>query len=182
MSSHFFQQIIKWSAALLLTLGGGMPAMAQGHLQCVPYAREVSGIDIHGNAWTWWDQASGLYERGQQPRVGAVLAFRATEAMPLGHVAVVSQVVDRRHLLLDHANWSSPGRIEHAALAEDASEAGDWSSVRVWYAPAGGLGSRTNPTYGFIYTNAPIPAASPTWLARTSPRDGSAALALLDHG
>jgi surface antigen len=179
MGSHFFQHIGKWSAALLLALCSTTPAIAQAHLQCVPYAREVSGIDIHGNAWTWWDQASGLYERGQQPRVGAVLAFRATAAMPFGHVAVVSQVVDSRHLLLDHANWSGPGRIEHAALAEDVSEAGDWSSVRVWYAPAGGLGSRTNPTYGFIYTNAPAAATSTTSLAA---REDANLPAALNHG
>jgi hypothetical protein len=171
MGSRFFQHIGTWSAALLLALCTAAPAIARGQLQCVPYARDVSGIDIHGNAWTWWDQASGLYERGQQPRVGAVLAFRATSAMPFGHVAVVSQIVDSRHLLLDHANWSGPGRIEHAALAEDVSEAGDWSSVRVWYAPAGGLGSRTNPVYGFIYANTPAAAAVATSLATREDTD-----------
>ena len=57
--------------------------------QCAPYAREVSGIDIHGNANTWWSQAEGHYERGSTPRVGAVLAFRATSRMRVGHVATV---------------------------------------------------------------------------------------------
>jgi surface antigen len=156
--------------------------MARGPLQCAPYARSVSGIDIHGNAWTWWDQASGLYQRGQQPRIGAVLAFRATAAMPFGHVAMVSQIVDQRHLLLDHANWSGPGRIEHAALAEDVSEAGDWSNVRVWYAPSGGLGTRTNPTYGFIYANGPVTQTNSASLARTAPQKSVPALALSDRG
>jgi surface antigen len=151
----FASRIIGGFAAALLALGPGNPAAARGVLQCVPYARSVSGIDIHGNARTWWDQASGVYARGQQPRVGAVLAFRATGAMPYGHVAVVSRIVDERHLLLDHANWSGPGRIDRAALAEDVSDAGDWSSVRVWYAPSGGLGQRSNPTFGFIYATPP---------------------------
>jgi hypothetical protein len=89
---------------------------------------------------------------------------------------VVSQIVDQRHLLLDHANWSGPGRIEHAALAEDVSEAGDWSNVRVWYAPSGSLGTRTNPTYGFIYANGPVPQVNSASLARTT------ALAFSDRG
>jgi surface antigen len=169
-------------AALLLAFSCTSPALARGTLQCVPYARSVSGIDIHGNAWTWWDQASGLYERGQRPRIGAVLAFRASAAMPFGHVAVVSQIVDERHLLLDHANWSGPGRIEHAALAEDVSEAGDWSNVRVWYARSGGLGTRTNPTYGFIYANGPVTQVNAASLARTTAEDTVPALALSDRG
>lgn len=132
------------------------PAAAHArHLQCVPYARQVSGIEIHGNARTWWEQAEGAYARGQEPKVGAVLAFKSTGAMPYGHVATVAKIVDDRHVLLDHANWSGPGRIERAALAVDVSDAGDWSEVRVWYAPSGGLGTRVNPTFGFIYDEAP---------------------------
>src|SRR5690606_26308207 len=95
------------------------------------------------------------------PRLGAVLAFRPTGAMPQGHVAVVGKIVDDRHVLLDHANWSGPGKIERHALAEDVSEAGDWSEVRVWYAPIGKLGTRANPTFGFIYGDAPAPPLAP---------------------
>lgn len=126
-----------------------------GVLQCVPYAREVSGIDIQGNARTWWSQAEGRYERGHEPKVGAVLAFQATGSMPYGHVAVVAKVIDERRVMLNHANWSSPGQIERNALAEDVSAAGDWSEVRVWYAPIGKLGLRPNPTFGFIYNQTP---------------------------
>ncbi|MDE2563894.1 MAG: CHAP domain-containing protein [Sphingomonadales bacterium] len=128
------------------------PLAAEAHvLQCVPYARRVSGIDIRGNARTWWSQAEGVYARGDAPRVGAVLAFKASGAMPYGHVATVARVIDDRHVLLDHANWSRPGMIEHGAMAVDVSDAGDWSEVRVWYAPSGSLGLRANPAYGFIY-------------------------------
>jgi hypothetical protein len=124
---------------------------ARGALQCVPYARSVSGITIRGDAHLWWRQAAGTYERGQLPEVGAVLSFRSTAAMPLGHVAVVQRVVDQRRILLNHANWSGPGKIEQSALAEDVSPAGDWSAVRVWYARTGSLGRRVNQANGFIY-------------------------------
>lgn len=155
------------AATLAAVLTGGMatPALA-GVLQCVPYARQVSDIHIQGNARTWWGQAEGVYRRGHQPEVGAVLAFRATRAMPYGHVATVAKVIDERTVLLNHANWSRPGMIERQAQAIDVSPAGDWSEVRVWHAPSHGLGIRTNPTFGFIYADAdadgPAPAARPT--------------------
>ncbi|MCJ2186959.1 CHAP domain-containing protein [Novosphingobium beihaiensis] len=126
------------------------PAMARP-LQCVPYARAHSDIDLHGNAATWWAKAQGLYGRGNTPVAGSVLVFKATGAMPLGHVAVVDRIVDGRHVILNHANWSRPGLIETSAMAEDVSADGDWSSVRVWYAGSRSLGVRENPTFGFIY-------------------------------
>lgn len=129
---------------------------AQAHLQCVPYARSVSGIIIHGDAGTWWDQAEASYQRGARPKVNAVLVFQPSSAMPLGHVAVVQEIIDERHILLNHANWSRPGMIEHRALAIDVSNNGDWSQVRVWYGPTRSLGARPNPAFGFIYS-APVP-------------------------
>jgi hypothetical protein len=146
------------SLVLRALLFAGLAAAATpaaAYLQCAPYARAESGIAIHGNAGTWWDQAAGHYRRGGQPQVGAVLAFQPTRAMPIGHVAVVAAVIDSRHILLNHANWSGHGRIERGALAEDASSNGDWSVVRVWYAPQHSLGLRTNPTFGFIYHDGP---------------------------
>jgi hypothetical protein len=162
--------VVRGLLALGLAFAAASPAAAV--LQCVPYARAQSGIDIYGNAGTWWDQAEGRYARGKTPRVGAVLAFQPTRAMPIGHVAVVAEIVDERHIYLDHANWSGPGSIERRALAEDVSPNGDWSEVRVWYAPQGALGRRVNPTFGFIYNDtpdendriAPRPAA-PTMIA-----------------
>ena len=78
-------------------------------LQCVPYARMVSGIEVYGNGGQWWGRAAGLYARGQRPEPGSVLAFRTSGRMPLGHVAVVSRVVGERHMLIEHANWAPPG-------------------------------------------------------------------------
>ena len=81
-----------------------IPAQAMA-LQCAPFARDVSGIEIFGNA--------------------------------------------------GHANWSlingRRGQIERGARVLDVSAAGDWSEVRVWYAPVNGLGTSSYPLYGFIY-------------------------------
>ena len=141
------------------------PAAAQ-FWQCAPFAREVSGIQIRGNANTWWGQAEGHYDRGHAPRVGAVLAFEATHRMRVGHVAMVSKVVGDREVLLTHANWSRPGRIETDVRAVDVSAAGDWSMVKVWYGPQGSLGTSAYPARGFIYSSKG--AASPVQFASTS--------------
>lgn len=128
-----------------------IPAVAHARLQCVAYARQISDVQISGNARDWWSNAQGTYERGDVPKAGAVLAFAGTRAMPYGHVAVVRKVVDARHILIDHANWSGPGAIDRGVIAIDVSKAGDWSEVRVWYAPTKSIGLRASPTQGFIY-------------------------------
>ena len=139
-------------------MAGGMATPAQarsGFLQCVPFARQVSGIDIRGNAWTWWDQAAGRYERGGQPKVGSVMSFKRTGRNPYGHVAMVSKIVSEREVLLTHANWSYRGGVERNVRAIDVSPNNDWTDVRVWYGPIGDVGLRSNPTNGFIYADKP---------------------------
>ena len=134
------------------------------YLQCVPYARQVSGIQIYGDAHTWWKQAEGRFARGRTPQVGAVMAFRPHRNMQLGHVAAVSRVIDSRTVLLRHANWSPingrRGQIENDVQAIDVSPANDWSEVRVWYAPLQALGKTPWPVEGFIY---PAKAAAPRY-------------------
>jgi hypothetical protein len=139
-------------ARVLLERGvGAYGSAAPGVLQCVPYARAVTGIRIYGDAHTWWGQAAGKYPRGHEPRVGAVMAIRPHGNSRLGHVAAVSRILDERTVLLRHANWSSPGQIENDVRAVDVSPAGDWSEVRIWYGPGRQLGARRWPLYGFIY-------------------------------
>jgi surface antigen len=138
-------------------------------LQCVPYARELTGIDIYGDAHTWWKQAEGRYSRGRTPRTGAVMAFRPFANSQLGHVAAVSRVIDSRTVLLRHANWSVPGRIEDNVQAVDVSPGNDWSEVRVWYAPTGGLGTTRWPVAGFIYADKPAKAIAPIPRSFVSP-------------
>ena len=173
MSSHRFfgaaTACLMMAAAMLVST----PAAASTYLQCVPFARAESGVDIRGNAKTWWAQAAGQYDRGQEPRRGAVMAFAGTRSMPMGHVAVVKKVLNDREILIDHANWSPingrRGQIERNVRVIDVSARGDWSMVRVWYAPIGDLGLRTNPVQGFIYADgapksAPTPGfQSPVW-------------------
>jgi len=140
---------------MLAAMLAATPAAASNYLQCVPFARAESGVDIRGNAKTWWAQAADDYERGEEPREGAVMAFAGTRGMPMGHVAVVKKVVSDREIRIDHANWSPingrRGQIERNVRVIDVSAAGDWSMVRVWYAPIGDLGLRANPVQGFIY-------------------------------
>ena len=127
------------------------PATAKGW-QCVTYARTITDVFIRGNANTWWGQAEGRYDRGTTPAAGAVLAFKSAPGMPMGHVAVVKDIVSARELIIDHANWTRRGGIERSARAIDVSEAGDWSAVKVSY--GNGMGSRVNPAFGFIYAGA----------------------------
>ena len=168
--------------ALALTLLAPAPASAQ-YWQCVGYARQATGVEIRGNANTWWEQADGRYARGTTPREGAVMAFKANRGMPLGHVAVVTRIVSDREVLLDHANWSRGGRIEHGVRAVDVSDAGDWSAVKVWYGPIGDLGTRINPVAGFIYADQ-IEAPAPRLKYARGPLIGQDViqLAMLEQG
>ena len=144
---------------IALVTGGGAASLPL-LLQCVPYARTVSGVQIYGDAWTWWQQAEGKYARGVQPKVGAVMAFKPYGKMQLGHVAAVSRLVDSRTVLLRHANWSlingTRGQIEDNVKAIDVSPNNDWSKVRVWFAPLQGLGGTAWPVHGFIYGKRPL--------------------------
>jgi surface antigen len=144
------------SLALAICALFSTPASA---LQCAPFARQVSGIQLFGNAAGWWGQASGKYARGDAPKAGSVLVFKATGAMRVGHVAMVSRVVSDREIRLTHANWSiingRRGQIERDVTAIDTSPAGDWSQVKVWYAPIHGLGIKSYPVYGFVYADKP---------------------------
>lgn len=138
----------------LLLVAAPAAALNEG-LQCVPYARALSGVTIFGDAHTWWDQAEGKYARGNQPKVGAVLAFPPHGNMRLGHVAAVRRIVDDRNIIISHANWSTiggvRGHIEEDVRAVDVSQDNDWSQVRVWYTPNEALGSTEWPAHGFIY-------------------------------
>jgi hypothetical protein len=119
-----------------------------GRLWCVPFARTVTGVTLRGNAKTWWQGAKGKYARGASPKVGAIMSFAASRAMPQGHVGVVSKVISPREVWLDHANWERI-RITLDQLAVDVSPQNDWSKVRVQHS-SGAMG-RVNPVNGFIY-------------------------------
>jgi surface antigen len=164
-------------------VSGGGSAELPPYLQCVPYARQVSGVKIFGDAWTWWDQAEGRYERGFRPQVGAVMAFKPHGNMRLGHVAAVSRIIDSRTVLIRHANWSPingrRGQIEDNVRVIDVSLDNDWSEVRVWFDPIQNLGGTRWPLNGFIYGR-PVNKRldEGTRLARTSRRGAEASTQL----
>ena len=152
------------------------PAKADDYLQCVPFARELSGIQIYGDAYSWWDQAEGVYQRGAQPVEGSVLSLPSHGSMQLGHVAVVRQIIDDRNILISHANWSPingrRGQIERSVAARDVSAANDWSLVRIWYAPIDKLGTTAFPVNGFIYPARPATQSGRQW-ASAKPKSQS---------
>lgn len=168
-------------------------AIAQGrYWQCARFAREFSGIDIRGDAWTWWLHADGRYARGDRPRIGAVMYFTPTARTPLGHVATVTRIVSPRVVTITHLNWSpidgTRGQIERDVLVRDVSGADDWARVSVWHAPLGDLGTTAWPVGGFIYPGGSqsAPSALPTLAAtipvrKSAPRLAYARLDALDR-
>ncbi len=151
----------KWLKPLMrsiMLMGMAIPAsaaQAEPYWQCAPFARMISGLQLFGKAASWWQQATGKYDRGQRPEPGSVLVFKAAGSMGAGHVAMVSKVVSDRIIKVTHANWSiingRRGQVERDVTVVDASEKGDWSKVRVWYASLKDVGIKAYPTYGFIY-------------------------------
>jgi hypothetical protein len=120
-------------------------------LQCVPFARQASGVRIRGDAWTWWRSAEGRYRRGHRPTPGAVLVLSKTNRLRLGHLAVVTRIVNERVIVVDHANWLNRGQIHKGTPVMDVSSRNDWSRVRVWYTPGGVWGRTVYPVQGFIH-------------------------------
>jgi hypothetical protein len=140
-------------AAHASTVPRGHHYAGAGGISCVPFARSDSGISVAGNAWQWWENAAGVYERGRVPESGSVLTFRANGRMRLGHVAVVSRVINPREVEIEHANWAGTGMrggVARNVPVVDVSEANDWTAVRVGLGRGGEFGS-VYPTYGFIY-------------------------------
>jgi surface antigen len=136
-------------------VGAPTSVSADPYWQCVTFARMFSGINIFGDAWTWWGQAVNKLRTGRAPETGSVLVFRPEGRMSRGHVAVVSDIVTDRLIRVTHANWGgSRGRVEENVTVVDVSRSNDWSAVKVWYGPSRDLGTTVYPTYGFIYKDA----------------------------
>jgi hypothetical protein len=119
-------------------------------MQCVPYARAHSGIDLHGDAGSWWDSAAGRYARSSDPQLGSVLVLTGYAGPHRGHVAVVTAIDSSRQIRIDHANWLDDGKIYRNDPVVDVSPDNDWSEVRVWNERDQMLGVRTYLVRGFI--------------------------------
>lgn len=131
-------------------LEGLSPRIVDAAVQCVPFAREASGIEIRGDANRWWKLAQGKYSRSRRPQEGAVFVMRGYRTDLRGHVAVVKQVRDPRMIVVDHANWGNDGRIYLSTPIRDESAKNDWSKVRVWHTPTNQWGRRLYRAKGFI--------------------------------
>lgn len=130
--------------------GDTAPAVAPAGLQCVPYAREHSTIDIHGDAYTWWDKAAGHYARGKTPLIGAVMVMVNYAGRHHAHVAVVGRLVSAREIRINHANWLNDGAIYVNDPVQDVSAQNDWSQVKVWNIRSGSWGTKVYTVKGFI--------------------------------
>jgi surface antigen len=124
-------------------------------VQCVPYAREVSGINLMGNAHHWWNAADAhRYPKGKTPGAGAVLVLKNTGKLRYGHLAVVTRVLSNRDIEVTHSNWGSSHQsrkiIYNAMRVKDVSPNNDWSRVRFWDYPSKSFGFPYD-AYGFIY-------------------------------
>jgi len=137
--------------ACAIFAGASQPAKAWN---CVQFVHQVSTLKISGDAWKWWSNAAGLYDRGHAPETKAVLVFDHTKRMVHGHVAIVAKQINKRLIEIDHANWSighwGRGKITRNVRVQDVSEKGDWSMVEVWNELDNCWG-RPYKTLGFIY-------------------------------
>jgi surface antigen len=143
-------------------------AAASSHpgLTCAPFARELSGLALYGDADTWWSAAAGQYPRSSHPEPGAVLVFQRSSRLPTGHVSVVSRLLTPRQILVIQANWV-PGELDEDQLVVDVSERNDWTELRVWYPPVNQMGSHVYAAYGFILP--PRPASHEELVRATEP-------------
>ena len=146
---------VVWLLGLGLLAGCGSGGLQGGSLgrssavECAPFARQVSGIRLYGDAAAWWDESDGRYARSRQPVEGGVLVFRRSGRLPSGHVSVVARQVSGREIRVTQANWVHH-RITRDEPVLDVSAANDWSQVRVWWAPTRQMGTTVYSTYGFI--------------------------------
>ena len=119
-------------------------------LFCVEYARARSGLAVFGDAKFWWARAKNLYARMTLPMEDAVMVFSGSARLKKGHVAVVTDIVSKREIRVDQANWQNHGEIDHSTPVLDVSARNDWSKVRVWDMRSGGFGAHVYAISGFI--------------------------------
>jgi hypothetical protein len=141
-------------------VGGNAP------VECAPFARALTGVQLRGEAEDWWREAAGRYQRSTSPAVGSILVLGRSSRLPDGHVAVVSRVLSGRQVLVTQANW-----VHHRVTADqpviDVSAGNDWSVVRLWWPPSGQMGITDYAVRGFILPDRP---ASHDQLIAETPR------------
>jgi hypothetical protein len=68
----------------------------------------------------------------------------------LGHVAVVTRVINSRLIWVDHANWHGRGEVAVGVPVRDVSPDNSWSQVNVWWLDTQQWGSKSYYVEGFI--------------------------------
>ncbi len=141
---------------------GALPSVEKPlkRLYCVEYARLRSGLAIFGDAKLWWSRARNLYDEFAQPTANAVMVFSGSKRIRKGHVAVVTQIVSPREIVVDHANWQNHGEIDRNMPVLDVSSKNDWSAVRVWDVATRQFGSHVYKISGFIAGHSAVAAGS----------------------
>ncbi|MGA9794028.1 MAG: CHAP domain-containing protein [Rhizomicrobium sp.] len=133
-----------------VTRGTHIESYSGPHEECVPYARARSGVDVHGDAWTWWDKTEGKYAHNSEPVLGSVLVLTGYAGPHRAHLAYVSSMVSAREIRIDHANWLNDGDVYTDDPVVDVSPDNDWSEVRVFNPRAANWGTKTYVVQGFI--------------------------------
>lgn len=141
-------------------VGGNAP------VECAPFARALTGVQLSGDAEEWWREAAGRYQRAATPAVGSILVLARAGRLPDGHVAVVTRVLSGRQVLVTQANWVHH-RITEDQPVVDVSPGNDWSVVRLWWPPSGQMGIGDYAVRGFIQPDRP---ASHDQLIAATPR------------
>jgi len=145
--------------------------IADAHLECVPYAREHSTVNLRGDAYTWWNKAEGVYARSGLPSLGAVMVLAGYAGRHRAHVAIVMRQISPREIRINHANWLDDGAIYVNDPVLDVSQANDWTEVKVWNIRSGTWGTKVYAVQGFI---GPGPATPTPLVASAGPSDGIA--------
>jgi hypothetical protein len=135
---------LEWSPVLLFVALLGLTGCASTEspvsgaaignvpLECAPFARAVSGVQLRGAAADWWPQAEGRYRRTQTPAVGSVLVFRRSTVSACRMATSPSS----RASCPIGGSWR-PMPTGCAIVSEDVpvidvSPGNDWTKVRVW--------------------------------------------------
>jgi CHAP domain len=125
-------------------------------MECVPFARLRSGINLWGDAYLWWQAASEAgYTERNTPAMGDILALRVGTEGNRGHLAYVKRVVGPREIFVDHANWHGRQEVAVDVPVIDVSPNNDWSEVQVFWVDSGQMGARTYTADGFIAPHTP---------------------------
>lgn len=133
---------------LLLAACAGGRGSWNGSVQCAPYAREHSAVNLRGAAASWWGEAQGQYNRTSSPCGGCagVSIYRQAAIGP----CFCGQTGAKFPPCAGGSRKLGAGEVTHRAPVVDVSPNNNWTRVRVWWSPIHAMGKTVYPVYGFI--------------------------------